>query len=116
MPKQRCSLPSGPHQHTELQTLGLLWLGAAGSMIMRVLGSVAGSSWHGPCICVADATWLARLVAWIMIITCILPMVMHGGLGSSSCTLVTLSTAAEVTGCKLALKLSQQGLLHDAPP
>jgi hypothetical protein len=39
-PKQRCSLPPGPHQDTELQTLGLLWLGAAGSMIMRVLGSV----------------------------------------------------------------------------
>jgi hypothetical protein len=48
-PKQPCSLLPGPHQHTELQTLGLLWLGAAGSMIMRGLGSVSGSSWHGPC-------------------------------------------------------------------
>jgi hypothetical protein len=28
----------------ELQPLGLLWLGAAGSMIMRVLGSVSGRS------------------------------------------------------------------------
>ena len=109
-PKQRCSLPTGPHQHTELQTLGLLLLRAAGSMIVRVLGSVSGSCWHGPCICVAYATWLARPVAWIIISTCILPMVMHGGLGASSCKPVTVWTAAEVTTCKLALKLSQQGL------
>ena len=89
-PKQPCSLPPGPHQHTELQTLGLLWLGAAGSMIMRVLGSVSGSSWHGPCRRVAYATWLPMLIAWIIISTCILPMVMHGGLGPSSCMLVTV--------------------------
>ncbi len=59
-------------------------------MIMRVLGSVSGSSWHGPCICVAYATWLPMLIAWIIISTCILPMVMHGGLGPSPCMLVTV--------------------------